>query len=94
MRDGYRQGYRAGEADRLDHWKPDYARSPAYIEATYGYTGSYLDRSDYSYYFREGFRRGYTDGYYSRLQYGSGSNGTYSILANVLAGILQLTTIH
>jgi hypothetical protein len=94
VNDGYRQGYRAGEADRLDHWKADYARSPAYIEATYGYAGGYVDRSDYSYYFREGFRRGYTDGYYSRLQYGSGSNGTNSILANVLAGILQLTTIH
>lgn len=94
VNDGYQQGYRAGDADRLDHWKSDYARSPAYVEATYGYSGSYVDQSDYSSYFREGFRRGYQDGYSSRLQYGSNSNGTTSILANVLSGILQLTTIR
>ena len=91
---GYREGYRSGQADREDHWKANYANSPAYREATYGYTGSYVDQADYSYYFREGFRRGYDDGYRSRLQYGSNVNGNYSILSNVLSGILQLTTIH
>jgi hypothetical protein len=91
---GYREGYRAGHADRQDRWKADYASSPAYREATLGYTGSYVDQSDYSYYFREGFQRGYDDGYNSRLQYGSSANGTYSILGNVLSGILQLTNIH
>ena len=91
---GYREGYRSGQADRQDHWKANYTNSPAYREATYGYTGSYVDQSDYSYYFREGFRRGYDDGYRSRQQYGSNANGNYSILSNVLSGILQLTTIH
>ena len=91
---GYREGYRAGEADRRDRWRFDYANSPAYLEATFGYTGSFIDQADYSYYFRQGFQRGYEDGYYSRLRYGSAANGTYSILANVLGGILQLTTIH
>lgn len=90
---GYRQGFRAGEADRRDHWRFDYANSPAYLEATYGYTGSFIDQADYSYYFRQGFQRGYEDGYYNRFRYGSAANG-YSILGNVLSGILQLTTIR
>jgi hypothetical protein len=91
---GYRRGYRAGAADREDHWRFDYMNSPEYREATYGYAGSYVDLDDYSYYFRQGFRRGYQDGYYSRFQYGSSSNGTFSILANVLAGILNLRPIR
>ena len=31
--------------------------------------------NEYQYYFREGFRRGYEDGYHSRSQYGRYSNG-------------------
>jgi hypothetical protein len=89
---GYQRGYQAGAADRQDHWRFDYQNSPVYREATLGYTGSYVDLSDYSYYFRQGFSRGYQDGYYSRLQYGSRSNGTFSILANVLGGILKLSS--
>jgi hypothetical protein len=91
---GYQRGYSAGAADREDHWRFDYQNSPGYREATFGYTGSYVDLSDYRYYFQQGFRRGYQDGYYSRLQYGSGSNGTFSILANVVAGILNLRPIR
>jgi hypothetical protein len=94
VNDGYRRGYRAGVADREDHWRADYANSPEYRDGTYGYTGSYVDLDDYGYYFRQGFRRGYEDGYYSRFRYGSGSNGTVSILAGVLGGILGLTTIR
>ncbi len=91
---GYRRGYSAGAADRADHWRSDYANSPAYQEASFGYTGSYVDLADYSYYFREGFRRGYGDGYSAHFRYGSGSNGTYSILGSVLAGILNLRPIR
>jgi len=94
VNDGCQQGYRAGVADRLDHWRPDYSRSPAYIEATYGYAGRYIDQSDHSYYFRQGFQRCYNDGYYSRTQYGTSANGGYSLLAGVLAGILGLTAIR
>jgi hypothetical protein len=94
VNEGYRLGYRAGAADRSDGWRPNYANSPAYREATYGYTGRYVDQDDYTYYFRQGFQRGYDDGYYRRFQYGSSSNGTYSILGNVLSGILQLTRIR
>jgi hypothetical protein len=91
---GYSRGYRAGAADREDHWRFDYMNSPEYREATLGYTGSYVDLDDYSYYFRQGFRRGYQDGYYSRFQYGASSNGAFSILANVMAGILNLRPIR
>ena len=91
---GYQDGYRAGQADRTDHWRSDYANSPAYREATYGYSGQYVDQSDYSFYFRQGFQRGYQDGYSARLQYGNLQNGTASILAGVLTGILGLTTLR
>jgi hypothetical protein len=59
----------------------------AYRDASYGYLGLYVDQSEYSYYFREGFRRGYEDGYYGRYQYGRYSNGSYSLLQGILQGI-------
>jgi hypothetical protein len=55
-----------------------------------GYDGYYVDINEYQYYFREGFRRGYEDGYYGRNQYGSYSNGKYAILGQVLSVILNL----
>ena len=60
----------------------------------YGYNGSYVDRGDYNYYFREGFRRGYDDGYYSRTRYGSSLNGTPTILGSLLSTILGLQPIR
>ena len=94
VNDGYQQGYRAGSADHQDRWKANYQSSQAYRDADYGYTGNYVDETDYSYYFRQGFRRGYEDGYNSRLQYGSNSNGSVSILSTVLTSILGLVAIR
>ncbi|HEX3351291.1 MAG TPA: hypothetical protein VHS34_00600 [Terriglobales bacterium] len=91
---GYQEGFRAGAADREDHWRPDYQDSFAYQDANYGYTGYYVDQADYNYYFREGFQRGYEDGYYDRYQYGTYSNGSYSVLGNVLSLILNLQSLH
>lgn len=91
---GYQEGFQAGQADRQDHWAANYRNSAAYRDANYGYTGSYVDQSDYNYYFRQGFRRGYDDGYYSRNQYGQSLNGTYSILGTVLSSILGLTQLR
>lgn len=91
---GYQQGARAGQADRQDNWAPNYQNSAAYRDANYGYTGNYVNQSDYNYYFRQGFRRGYTDGYNSQSQYGTSSNGTSSILGNVLTAILGLQSIR
>jgi hypothetical protein len=94
VRNGYEQGWRSGRADRADGWPSDYRKSYAYEDANYGFYGNYVPQSDYNYYFREGFRRGYEDGYASRSQYGTVVNGTPSILATILAGILGLTTIR
>jgi len=77
---GYEQGYQAGRADRSDHWRFDYRGSFAYEDANYGYDGYYMDRDEYAYYFRQGFRRGYTDGYYRRHRYGTYYDGSYNIL--------------
>ena len=90
VRDGYEEGYRAGRSDREDRWRFDYRDSFAYQDATYGYNGYYVDTNEYRYYFREGFQRGYEDGYYGRSRYGSYSNGGVSILGAILQTILNL----
>jgi hypothetical protein len=87
---GYEQGYRAGQADREDGWGFNPQDAYGYQDASYGYDGYYVDLDEYNYYFREGFRRGYEDGYYSRSQYGSYSNGTFGILGAILESILTL----
>jgi uncharacterized membrane protein YdfJ with MMPL/SSD domain len=91
---GYQQGLRAGDADRIDHWDANYRTSVAYRDANVGYAGSYVDQDDYNYYFREGFRRGYDDGFNRRSQYGSSSNGSGSILGTIVSSILGLQSIH
>lgn len=91
---GYEQGVRAGEADRRDHWRANYQNAIAYRDADYGYDGNYIDLSDYNYYFREGFRRGYDDGYNARWHYGVSTGNTIAVAAGVLASILVLKAIH
>jgi hypothetical protein len=86
---GYEEGYRAGQADREDGWRGDYQDSYAYQDATAGYDGYYVNMGEYQHYFREGFRRGYEDGYYGRSQYGRYSNGSYGILGAILSQILN-----
>jgi flagellar biosynthesis/type III secretory pathway protein FliH len=89
---GYEEGFQAGQADQEDRWSAaSYQGSYAYQDANYGYNGYYVAQTEYSYYFREGFCRGYEDGYNSRSQYGSYSNGNYSILSAVLSQILNLS---
>lgn len=87
---GYREGIRAGQADRYDGWRSSYRDAYAYQDASYGYRGMYVDYDDYSYYFREGFRRGYEDGYYDNRRYGRSYNGSDNILQTVLSVILDL----
>jgi len=90
INDGYEEGFRAGQADRQDGWQYDPENCDAFQDATYGYDGYYVDVNEYQYYFREGFRRGYEDGYYGRYQYGTYSGGKYAILGDVLRVILDL----
>ena len=95
VNDGYQEGVRFGQADRQDGLSPNFQNNYAYQDANYGYAGNYVDQSDYNYYFRQGFQRGYTDGYYSRSQYGTtSSNGSSSILGNLLTTILGLVSLR
>ncbi len=91
---GYSEGYQAGQADQEDRWRFGYQNSYAYQDADYGYNGYYVDQSDYNYYFREGFQRGYEDGYYGRSQYGEYENGSYNILGSILSRILNLQPLE
>jgi flagellar biosynthesis/type III secretory pathway protein FliH len=87
---GYEEGVRAGQSDREDRWRSDYRNAYAYLDATYGYNGYYVDLNEYRYYFREGFRRGYEDGYYGRTRYGTYQNGVFNLVTSVLQAILNL----
>ena len=94
INNGYREGYRAGVADRRDRFGGGYEVSYAYMDANLGYNGYYVTQDDYNYYFRQGFQRGYEDGYNSRYQYGVYSNGRPSILGAVLQTILNLESMR
>jgi hypothetical protein len=91
---GYAEGYKTGMADRQDRWRSDYESSEAYQDAIYGYNGYYVSRDDYNYYFREGFRRGYEDGYHRIYRYGSYENGNYVIRRNILEGIVTVEMLR
>jgi len=94
VNNGYEEGYRAGQADREDGWSFGPNDAIGYQDSSYGYDGYYVDLSEYQYYFREGFSRGYEDGYYSRSQYGRYSNGTAGILGTILEQILNLQLVN
>ncbi|HEY6121294.1 MAG TPA: hypothetical protein VIV66_15155 [Pyrinomonadaceae bacterium] len=91
--DGYEEGFQAGQADREDGWGFNAEDAYAYQDASYGYDGYYVNLDDYQYYFREGFRRGYEDGYYRRSRYGNYSNGSFNILGTILEQILGLQVL-
>ncbi|HEX8737425.1 MAG TPA: hypothetical protein VF721_18975 [Pyrinomonadaceae bacterium] len=88
---GYQQGFRAGQADRGYRRGYNYGGLSMYRSGNYGYQ-SYVDSSQYRYYFQQGFQRGYEDGYYSRNRYGYNSNGGLNILGNILSGILNISS--
>jgi hypothetical protein len=91
---GYSQGFQAGRADREDRWRYDFESCNAYRDANYGFNGYYVNQADYNYYFREGFRRGYEDGYHRRYNYGRVTNGKYIILRSILTGILPFEILR
>ncbi len=88
---GYEEGFYAGQADRQDGWGYNYQGSYGYQDASYGYDSYYVGMDEYNYYFREGFRRGYEDGFYRRSNYGRYDNGGYNILGAILGAILSFT---
>ena len=89
VNEGYSQGYRQGQQDRRYNRSGGYYGSTIYRSGTYGYR-SYVDRSQYQYYFQQGFQRGYQDGFNSRTQNGYYSGGRWNILANILGSILNI----
>ena len=86
---GYQQGFAEGRNDRSNRRRDSYNNSSIYRSGNYGYQ-SYVDSSQYQYYFQQGFQRGYQDGYNSRYQYGSNNNGSLNILGTILSGILNI----
>jgi flagellar biosynthesis/type III secretory pathway protein FliH len=86
---GYQQGYRQGQLDRRYGRNSGYYGSSIYRSGTFGYR-TYVDRSQYQYYFQQGFQRGYQDGFYSQSRYGYYSGGKWNILANILGSILNI----
>jgi len=89
VNEGYRQGYQNGLRDRRYSIYTGYQSATMYRSGIFGYQ-SYVDRGQYQYYFRQGFERGYQDGFNSQRQYGYYSGGKWSILANVLSSILDI----
>lgn len=94
LNNGYREGFRAGIADRQDQWRFSFRDSIGYRDANYGYGGRYVAQADYAHYFREGFQRGYEDGYHDRRQYGRRENGTEMLLGSLVASILNLQPLR
>jgi hypothetical protein len=94
LNNGYQEGFQAGRADKQDNWRFDFRQSFAYEDANYGYDGRYVRQEDYNHYFREGFQRGYEDGYYGRRKYGTSTNGSDSLLGAVLNSILNLEELQ
>lgn len=87
---GYQQGFYAGQTGRRSGNRYGYNGLSAYRNGTYGYS-SYVDSSQYRYYFQQGFQRGYEDGYNSRYQYGYRSNNGINILGSILSSILNFS---
>ena len=91
---GYEEGFQTGQADQQDRWRSSYQDSYAYQDADYGYDGFYVNQDDYQYYFREGFRRGYDDGYNNRSQYGQNVDGRLSVQVGQLSVILGFESLR
>ena len=87
---GYQQGFRHGQLDARYGRNGNYYGNNVYRSGTYGYQ-SYVDRSQYQYYFQQGFQRGYEDGFNNQYRYGTRTNSGASILGTILNGILNLS---
>jgi hypothetical protein len=63
---GYAEGYEHGVRDRRDRASFDYEHGGAYQRAMEGYDEGFGSERAYQDRFREGYARGYEDGYYGR----------------------------
>ena len=87
---GYQQGFQQGQLDARYGRRANYYGNNVYRSGTFGYQ-TYVDRSQYQYYFQQGFQRGYEDGFNNQYRYGYRSNNGINILGTILNGILNLT---
>jgi len=98
VNEGYRQGFAAGRSDRSGRRNGGWLNSGVYRTGTYGYQRG-VNRSQYQYYFQQGFQRGYQDGsnsqyqegYSGNYQYGYNEDGKLNILGTILNGILNIS---
>jgi hypothetical protein len=90
---GYQQGHRSGRMDRQYRLMENYEYSPVYRQGVYGYQ-DHVDREEYQHYFRQGFERGYYDGYRNDIRYGYQQSNTMNILGSVLNAILNFTSLQ
>ena len=96
---GYQQGFQAGRNDRNNMNRRTYSwsNSNVYRSGNMGYQ-SYVNQSQYRYYFQQGFQRGYQDGsnsrygndYNGQYDYGYYNNGSPSILESILNNVLRI----
>ena len=86
---GYQEGYRAGRNDRFAQVMSSYSNSGVYRKGTYGYQ-DYVDSKQYKHYFRQGFGRGYDDGFKDLYENGTNDNGSVNISDPILQNILTV----
>lgn len=84
VREGYREGFRAGVEDRNSRRRNNWRANEVYRDGLRGYD-QYVERSQYQYYFQQGFQKGYDDGFRRRTRYGNNE----SILGAVLDTIFR-----
>jgi hypothetical protein len=97
VNEGYRQGFAAGRADRNTRRRGTWSNNNVYRTGSYGYRNG-VAQSQYQYYFRQGFQRGYQDGsnnqyrdyYYGDYQYGTNNGGSLNVLGTILNQILNI----
>jgi hypothetical protein len=73
---GYRDGITAGQQDQGRNVRSNFRDTDAYQNADLGYRSSYGDRDAYRLQFRDGFERGYQDGY-GRSRYSTDGGGYF-----------------
>lgn len=73
---GYRDGVTAGQTDHNRNVRSNYRATAAYQTADRGYRTSAGDRDSYRVEFRDGFERGYQDGY-GRSRYSTDGGGYF-----------------
>jgi hypothetical protein len=73
---GYRDGITAGQQDHGRNVRSNFRGSAAYQSADLGYRANDGDKDAYRLQFRDGFERGYEDGY-GRSQYSSDGGGYF-----------------